>query len=259
MHQENSTNHLLHRAKYKLLVALLAMFVQQNLHAESGDDWKFTIAPYLWMAGQEGAVATLPGTPPADIDLSFGDILKELDMALMGVAEARKGRFGIFGEVFYIRVSPGAKTRGPLYSGVSYDQDLWSLSAGGLFAMSQDQDHTLDAVIGIRLWDLDNKLKFKAGVLPALNTSRQESWSDLFVGLKGRRDLNDHWYINGWAYTAVGGESDSYWDIFGGVGYKFSAFSLDLGYRYQKVDYEDDGFIYDVAISGPIVGFVFDF
>jgi len=259
MHQKNSISHSLGSVNWRFAVVVLAMFVQQNLRAESNDDWKFTIAPYLWMAGQKGTVATLPGTPPAEIDVSFSDIVKDLDMALMGTAVARKGRFGVFGEIFYTKVSPGAKTPGPAFSGVAYDQDLWSVTAGGLFALSQDQDHNLDAVIGVRRWDLDNKLKFKAGLLPDLSTSKQKNWNDVFVGITGRKNLNDSWYINGWGYVAVGGDSDSYWDLFGGVGYKFNSFSLDFGYRHQVVDYEDDGFIYDIKISGPIIGFVFDF
>ncbi|NOX98776.1 MAG: hypothetical protein GXP30_03440 [Verrucomicrobia bacterium] len=204
-------------------------------------------------------MATLNGVPPADIDMSFSDILKDLDFALMGIAEARKGRFGIFGEVFFIKVSPGAKTPGPAFSKVKYDQDLWSLSVGGLFALSQAPNHTFDAVVGIRRWDLDNKLKFESGILPGFDSSRQEDWNDVFVGLKGRKTLNDRWYINGWGYAAVGGDSDSYWDVFGGIGYNFNSFSVDVGYRHQEIDFDDDGFKYDVKISGPTVGLIFDF
>ncbi len=241
-----------------VLFSLLVLH-QSSVFAQNSEDWRFTLAPYLWMAGQKGTVATLPGTPPADIDLSFSDILKELDMALMGAGEARKGRFGLFGEIFFTRVSPGAKTPGPGFSGVSYDQDLWSLSGGGLFALSQDESHNLDAVVGVRRWDLDNSLKFKAGVLPGFKASKKETWNDVFIGLKGRKEINDRWFVNGWGYVAVGGDSDSYWDLFGGVGYKFKSFSLDVGYRHQEVDFNKDGFIYDIKISGPIVGFVFDF
>ena len=250
------------KEKIKLCCVTLPAILVCNIpgsYADAGGDWKFRVAPYLWVAGQEGTVVTLPGTPPVDFDASFSDILKELDMGLMGTAEARKGRFGVFGELFFTRVSPDAKTPGAAFSKVAYDQDLWTLSAGGFYVLSQAKDHNFDAVVGVRRWDLDNELAFEDDLLPGLKVQDQEKWNDIFVGLKGRKTLNDHWFINGWGYVAVGGDSDSYWDLFAGVGYKFNAFALDVGYRHQVVDFDEDGFIYDIKITGPTIGFVFDF
>ena len=46
---------------------------------KSSDKWEFQIAPYAWLAGQKGKVATLPGLPPADVDVDFyDDILDDL-------------------------------------------------------------------------------------------------------------------------------------------------------------------------------------
>lgn len=53
------------------------------------DDWTFTVAPYLWATGLEGEVATLPSAAPAEIDLSFSDVLEDLDLSLTGLAEVR--------------------------------------------------------------------------------------------------------------------------------------------------------------------------
>ena len=62
----------------------------------SSDKWEFQIAPYAWLAGQEGKVATIPGLPPTDIDVDFyEDILGNINGALMLVGEARKGRYGM--------------------------------------------------------------------------------------------------------------------------------------------------------------------
>ena len=35
--------------------------------------------------------------------------------------------------------------------------------------------------------------------------------------------------------------------------------TLDAGYRYLAVDYDDGGFLFDVALSGPIIGASFRF
>jgi hypothetical protein len=240
------------------LTLILLLVLHTNAFAEADEPWKFSVAPYLWVTGQEGQVATLPSTPPIDLDISFGDIIENLDMTLMGIVEARKNRFGLFSEIFYVGISVDADVPSDLYSDADYEQDLWGISLGGSFALTQDANHYLNAVAGIRFWDLDNTIKFRGGLLPAQKVSEQESWSDFFVGLKGRKDLNDRWLLNGWAIVAVAGDSDSSFDLFGGVGYKFSdTFSLDVGYRHHEIEYENRGFLYDVEMSGPIVGLVF--
>jgi hypothetical protein len=96
-----------------------------DLRADSSGDWSYTAAPYFWTTGMKGSAATLPPAPPADLDVSFSDVMDYLDMSLMGVAEARKGRFGLFGEVFYVGITADADTPGGFYSGANYEQDLW--------------------------------------------------------------------------------------------------------------------------------------
>ena len=46
----------------------------------------------------------------------------------------------------------------------------------------------------------------------------------------------------------------------GGAGYQFTDwFSAVAGYRAAGVDYENDGFVYDVVQQGPIIGLTFRF
>lgn len=45
------------------------------------------------------------------------------------------------------------------------------------------------------------------------------------------------------------------WDVSINFGYQWGdTFSTTIGYRYLDVDYEDDGFLYDVAQQGPLIG-----
>ena len=39
-------------------------------------DWVFTAAPYLWLSGINGSVASF-GAPETDIDISVGDVLEK--------------------------------------------------------------------------------------------------------------------------------------------------------------------------------------
>src|SRR5262245_52112393 len=72
--------------------------------------WQFTIAAPGWMAGLDGTIGVRGVN--ADFDIGFDQILNHLDMIFAMRAEAQKGPFGIFGEVFYIGLSDGAQVRG---------------------------------------------------------------------------------------------------------------------------------------------------
>jgi opacity protein-like surface antigen len=59
-------------------------------------------------------------------------------------------------------------------------------------------------------------------------------------------------------YGDVGGfgvGSDSTYQAIGGVVWQFSQrFSASAGYRYLYQDFEDDGFVWDMAMHGPFLG-----
>ena len=74
-------------------------------------------------AGSPGSRATsVPAGRTTHVDESFGDILSNLDIGLMGVAEARYERFGVFTDLVYARLSESADTPfGILASSVDFN------------------------------------------------------------------------------------------------------------------------------------------
>ena len=72
--------------------------------ALSENAWSFKVLPYIWMSGLTGDVASLPGTPPASIDVSFIDVLENLDIAGFIVGEARHGDLFFQGELAYASI-----------------------------------------------------------------------------------------------------------------------------------------------------------
>lgn len=250
-------------SQYKAVLFLLAfangLLLSVNTIAESSitknSDWSYSVTPYLWITGQKGKVASLPPAEPVDLDVSFSDVIDNMDMSFMGLFEARNGRFGLFSEIFYIGISTDADTAGKFYSDAEYKQDLWGLSVGASYSLSQNKTHLLDGVVAFRFWDLDNELKLNAGRLPTTKTSEHESWQDTLLGFRGKVWLNQKWSISGWGVTAVAGDSDSAWDVFGAVSYEYSDTTrFSVGYRHQEVDYDQGDFLFDVEMSGPILG-----
>lgn len=74
------------------------------------EPWQFTIAAPGWMAGMDGTIGVRGVN--ADIDIGFDQILQHLDMIFAARAEARKGPFGIYGELIYIGLSDNTQING---------------------------------------------------------------------------------------------------------------------------------------------------
>jgi hypothetical protein len=223
--------------------------------AASDDGWAFRASPYIWGSGLKGDVASLPPAGPINVDLSFSDVLDDLDLAFMGAFEGRKGRLGFAAEALYIGLSADGQTPGPLFSGAKYEQDLWIGSIAGTYALVQEENFFIDAIAGLSFWDLDNKLAFSEGLAPAVSVSEHQTWQDPILGLKGRVLLNEKWFLAGQGLIGVAGDSDSYWDLYGGIGYNLGeTFAVVAGYRHKEVDYRDNGFIWDIEMSGPLLG-----
>jgi len=150
------------------LVALLLLWSTAGLlapaaNAQAEEEWSFGLSGYAWLTGLEGEVATLPGLPAAEVDIMVGDVLENLDIGLMALGEARKGRFGVFGETFYVDVSTDGATSGPLFSTADFEQIVRGLTLGGFYRLVPHRDTGVDLVAGVRLWSVDTELRLGAG------------------------------------------------------------------------------------------------
>lgn len=224
-------------------------------------DWSFAAAPYLWAAGLEGSTGVF-GLPAQDIDLSFGDIWDNLDMAFMAVGEARNGRMTFGLDFTYVRISTDINTPFGILAN-SIDAEVTAMMGtfyGGYSVFYQD-NATVDIIGGGRVWSVDNDFGLRGGLLDGRKASDGDTWVDPLIGAKFRTDINDRVYLTGWAMVGgFGLSSDNMWDVMGAVGYKFNdLFSVVVGYRGFGVDYSEDGFVYDVTQKGPVIGGVFKF
>ena len=227
----------------------------------TGPSWSFAVAPYIWAAGISGDVAQF-GLPAVEIDASFGDLLDHLDFAAMMVSEIRYGRFGLFSDLMYVKISGSAGTPfGILAESVSVDTESLAFTAAPEYRIVEAPGGSLDLMAGMRVWSVDTGLSFSGGILDGVSRSDGDTWIDPLVGAKGRFDLTSNLFLSAWAMVGgFGVSSDLMWDAWGGLGYEFNdTFSAVLGYRGTGVDYEKDGFVYDVIQHGPVLGAVIRF
>ncbi|MDC7741219.1 DUF481 domain-containing protein [Rhizobium binxianense] len=236
------------------LAADLTPLVPNAKPIESPSGWTFTVAPYFWGAGISGDIAQF-GVPEVHVDADFGDILKNLDFAFMAAGEARHDRFSIFGDVIYTKLGADGDTRhGILADSIDVTSKMFSGLLGVGYSVLEDQTGNLDIVGGIKVWSVDTDISFNGGVFGGREASDSATWVDGVVGVRGNYFFTPEIYLTGWGLVGAGG-ADVDWDVALGLGYKFNdTFSAVAGYRALGVDYDNDGFVFDVVQQGPIVG-----
>jgi opacity protein-like surface antigen len=252
------------------LTALTAVPAAAADNAIEDGEWHFLLDLYAWLPSISDTTSfDLPNSgDSATVDT--GQILDALDMAFMGSAVARKGRWSAFTDVIYLSLSAdqqgGISLPGGFGSGVNVhvDEELqgWSWTLGGAYTVWYNERANVDVLVGARLLDLDTDVDLTVTgpldrELPA-SLSRSTSQWDGIVGVAGRVEVSDNWFIP--YYLDVGtGDSEFTSEGFAGVGYAFDWGDVTLKYRYLYYDNGDDKAIEDLSFNGFAAGVGFRF
>ena len=91
--------------------------------------------------------------------------------------------------------------------------------------------------------------------------SEDFNWIDPLIGARAFYAFNDRLSVMGQAdIGGFGVGSDLTWSLLGTFNYVFNdTWSASLGYKYLSVDYDDDGYVFDVDLSGPVLGVTYRF
>ena len=229
----------------------------QSVEAPATSGWTFAAAPYLWLAGLNGEIG-VRGLPPADVDVDFSQVFDAIDWfppPIMIAGEARNGRFALFTDFIYLGLEVDGSSSGPvpLTADVKMNTVVWTFGAS--YRVVENETATLDVLAGGRLWYLDTDVTL-TGPVNVLQGSGSKTWVDPIIGVAGTVDLGSGFGLHGEADIGgfgVGAELD--WQVLGTLRYRYNdAVTLEAGYRYLDVDYDEDGFVFDIAMHGPIIG-----
>ena len=240
-----------------MTACLLAMAIPVSAaDSHSADEWQFDGAIYLW-----GASMDITPENSDSIHISFNDILDNLDMTFMGMLGARKGKVSLLADVIYMDLSDdqtgSRKIRNQtINSKVDIGMQAWIVTAAGGYNLVDTGKYSLDLLGGARYISVDLPLKFQIGQF-ATKTTPSGDLLDGIVGVRGKVDLADNWYLN---YYADGGAGDSAstWQGLAGLNYQFRKFDAGFGYRYLTWN-NNDGDIEDLTVKGPYAGVRFRF
>jgi hypothetical protein len=256
-----------------LIVLTLFSPLAHAQDSSSGEGkWEFVVIPYFWLASLDGDV-TVKGIK-SSVSLSGSDLLDMLDYGGEVHMEAWKGRWGIFFDPTFLKLSADGHANRPIVGRVDVDTDLqeWLVEFGALYTLgtwpfgTDGKKLSLDVLGGGRYWYMKGKLNADVPLLGlSKRVEKSKDWIDPMVGARLRVDLAKKLSL------AVRGDiggfgvgSDFTWNASAILGYHFSqTVSAWLGYRGLGVDYESGSgfskFKYDVIMQGPIIGLGFSF
>ena len=218
------------------------------------DEWKFNGIVYLWGAALKGTT-----TSGSKLDISFSDIVDNLDFGIMGVIGAQKGKWGFSSDILYLDISKDVNV--PLEPPVELTNigiEGWVVTPIVSYRVVESEQLSLDLLAGARYLYLKSPMEFNN----AVSTSEHDDMWDGIVGVKGEYEFNEKWYMP-FRFDVGTGDSDVTWQAFAGVGYKYENFDFIAGYRYLDWEFEDSdpalGMLTDLDLSGPVIGAKFNF
>jgi hypothetical protein len=229
------------------------------------DAWQFRLTPYVWLAGLKGDVGTIPGQPAVPVDVSASDALRDLEGGGMFLLDARRQRHGFLVDLLYTDVQSDTELLpSPIGLNLKSISKTTIATLAYQYEMFRNDQTVLDVLAGLRYWKVDTELQFGGGlgILAGRGIRNKESWVDPGIGIKGRAPLGtSRFYVEGGlGLGGFGVGSDLFYEINANIGYQWTkSIGTTLGYRMFDVDYENDGFVYNVRQQGWQLGLTWAF
>ncbi len=196
------------------------------------------------------------GGNTSSLDVPFSDIIDNFELGGAGYFEALKGKWGFGLDGIWMKIGSSTKlqTPGPLLDRAELDLEYVHLKGLVHYRFFDNYQTKIDAYGGVSYVYVDTQLKLSG--LIDIKTRDTEGWFDPVIGLRINHQFNDKWFAH--AIGEVGGfgvSSNFNWETMALLGYSINdCWDLGLAYRATGIDYSKDGFIFDVTMSGPMLG-----
>jgi hypothetical protein len=221
--------------KWMKIIGLTLALISTSAWSQGSDQMDWKITPYLWLVSIDGDI----GIGPIDqnIELSFGDILQELDIGGQVYAEVGKDKHAFHIDYTYMRIKPDptelASPPFPPDSELSTKMTVNLFEPAYNFRWKGPGGPAL--VVGARLIDMD--LRLSPENLASVNVG--PSWWDYFLGIKTQNIISTKWGFDFYGTIGTGG-SDLPWTLQATFARRYSNDNrLMLGFRVWGVDYSE--------------------
>ena len=208
-------------------IALLgpsAVRAQEVMIEAEKPGWVVDVSIYVLGAGMDGTIGV--GPFDADLDVSFSDVLENLEMGGMGSVRVARGRWAFTTDVIYMGL--GA-SNGPF----SADVDQWMVEPSASFRVSD----RFETIVGVRYINLSAEIRGPFG----RNPSGTVDWWDPFIGARWTQPIGERWSFNlRGDYGGFDVGSDEAWQAFPYLSWQINErSSMQGGYRWMSADYDE--------------------
>ncbi len=235
--------------------------VESPVVVEESSAWEQQLVIYGWLPTFDGTLTySLPGEDSVESD---GSVIDKLDGVFMAAYEVRKDKFSFLIDVIYLGMSGGETIledvgKGRLETAVAQEFDAWIISAYGGYNVIDTGSATLDVIAGVRYFSMDVEATIDFPILDPIPLSPSFEVYDGLIGVKGRVDINENWYVP-YIFDIGAGDSDLTWQAQASIGYRFGWGDVLATYRYLHYEKDDHFLVEDFDLYGPKVGVVFHF
>ncbi len=228
--------------------------------------WALQVTPYMWAAGMKGDISPFRRAPTIAIEKSFSDVLNDLNLGGFVNIWGRYDRYVLSVDAMYVDTT-AAKAIGALpivgaTPGLSakIDSKEFHATVQVGYRVVDTPQFTVDALAGGRVWHVSNDVAVNYGPF-SVAYGENFSWFDPVIGARAFARLTDR--LSFLAQADVGGfnaGSRFTWQALATLNYAFTDnLSASAGYKVLKVDYRSGGHVFDVTLSGPVLGMTYRF
>ena len=197
---------------------------------------KINVTFYTWLSSLSSEITT--ENTQVTSEVPFGDILKALDFANFAHLEIQKGRWGLFSELDFIKLSEDTEFRNPRsnipltkHADGVIEETMFELGAIRSF---EGERLGLDVLAGIRYFRLDSDVR-----VGPIESNITTDWVDPLIGARLRWKMSDKWLASlrgDLAGFGIGSGSELSTNVVAALTYSINdRYSLILGYRYFDI------------------------
>lgn len=225
------------------------------------DQWRFSVTPYAWGMGIRGSVSH-NATSLGQIKLTPGDVLSDLKMAAMLVAEARRGRFGLYLDGVYGDLGKtSSRVVGRADLTASTNLSMTMLTLAPTYNLQSTPTLNLDGLIGARImWqNASTTISFPQGGQSISESSNLQLATGI-VGVKGRYNFeNSKYFVPFYVDLGVGQTSSFTSQAYLGVGRAFDWGDVSLVAKNVYYQFKPNQNNVDLNMFGAAIAVTFRF
>jgi hypothetical protein len=211
--------------------------------------WTFQSLSYLWFPGMSGSVGARGYSTSASVSPS--DILKNLNIGIMGAFEADHNRIGLPFDYVWAKIQdkksfidfPGYSAKATVKEGFFTPKVTYLVVDGKMLKIR--------ATTGMRIWHLGENLQLTPPVNPSFSIGTSQNWVDIVSGANIVVPLSPKIFVMMLGDAGAGGAN---------LDYQAAAFAnyqikpkwgIGVGYRYVDINYRNSNqVVFDTHQSG---------